>query len=204
MYPRTQQPIPDLLIDGYIANMVGPQAAGAYHSTLLRRGAGPLRAYNDPRYPRTFLAVPSPVPGLGQPTPWVVDTAVEDMGTVIPQTLWAPRLQRELLRPPIFFFGTGGLGLPLNQAAEGDCMSLRGASRPAPFDATCSTHAQIRIYVSFVHVFVFDLKLHLFLVAWLFWMGRPNFDSGPRCGADNRPTGEVRNARCQESAKVHD
>lgn len=136
-----------LLVDGYIAHMVGPLDGGAYHSFLLRRGEHPLNAYSGPGYPQPFYAVPSPIPGLEPSTPWLVDLVVVDMGTVIPQQLWVPPLQRDFLRPPIFFF-QNGLGLPLNQAAGGNCLYLTGASHPAPLGANCGNHAQIRINVS--------------------------------------------------------
>ncbi|KAH9021303.1 hypothetical protein EDB85DRAFT_433210 [Lactarius pseudohatsudake] len=136
----------DLLIDGYIAMTFGPRDAEAYHCTLLRRE---LRPYNLTEYPGIFFAMPPHRPDLDprQPqTPWVIDHMVWNQGTVIGQQIWAARIQYEFLCPPIFFVHrNGGLGLPLNQAAGGDCMSLRGASQPAPLGETCSTHAQIRI-----------------------------------------------------------
>ena len=152
MYSHTHQPPQglQLLVDGCISNMFGPRDAEAYQSTLLRRGAGPLQEYNAPGYPRTFFAMPSPGPFVNQQTPWVIDYVIGDMGTVVPQKLWSPRLRHEFLRPPIFFFrkNEGRLGLPLNQAAGGNCMYLLGASHPAPLGENCGNHAQIRISVS--------------------------------------------------------
>jgi hypothetical protein len=142
------QPPHQLLVDGCISTMFGPRDAEVYQSTLLRRGAGPLQEYKDPGYPRTFFAVPSPGPFVGPQTPWVVDYVIGDMGTVVPQKLWSPRLRHEFLRPPIFFFRNGGLGLPLNQAAGGNCMYLHGAPHPAPLGENCGNHTQIRINVS--------------------------------------------------------
>lgn len=139
---------PHLLVDGYIATMFGPRDAPAYHSYLLGRGSGPLREYRDPRYPRLFLAAPPYIPGLDPHTPpWVIDQVIRATGTVVPQQRWVPRnLQYESLRPPIFFVQRNGeLGLRLDQAAGGNCMSLQGASQPAPLGEASSTHAQIRI-----------------------------------------------------------
>lgn len=157
MYSHTQQAPqpPQLLVDGYISIMLGPLDADAYHSALLRRGAGPLQAYTVQGYPLSFRAVPSPVPGLEPPRPWVVDYVVLNMGTVIPQQLWVPPLQREFLCPPIFFFQRGRLGLPLNQAVGGNLMYLDDASRPAPLGANCGNHAQIRLHVSCLSLFVY-------------------------------------------------
>jgi hypothetical protein len=154
MYSHTQPP-PQLLVDGYISIMLGPLDADAYHSTLLRRGARPLQEYTVQRYPLPFYAVPSPVPGLEPPTPWVIDYAVLDMGTVVPQQLWIPPLQREFLCPPIFFFQRGRLGLPLIQAVAGNLMYLDGANRPAPLGATCGNHAQIRVNVSYLTLSIY-------------------------------------------------
>ncbi|KAH9954548.1 hypothetical protein BC827DRAFT_1143511 [Russula dissimulans] len=74
-------------------------------------------------------------------------------GPVIPQQIWAPRkpsdaqryVYHEQLHPPIFFVHKDGegLGLPLTDAAAGNCMHLRGAEQAARVGTT--THAQIRI-----------------------------------------------------------
>ncbi|KAI9435044.1 hypothetical protein H4582DRAFT_2059619 [Lactarius indigo] len=142
----TQQMNQDLMVDGYIASTFNPQDAEIYHCILLRRGPHFLQPsiHNG-----IFYAMPPHRPDLDprQPqTPWVIDHMVWNRGTVIGQPIWATRNQYELLSPPIFFVHrNGALGLPLIQAAGGDCMSLQGASRPAPLGETCSTHAQIRI-----------------------------------------------------------
>ncbi|KAH8982083.1 hypothetical protein EDB92DRAFT_136210 [Lactarius akahatsu] len=145
MNPHAQH----LLIDGYIASTFGPQPAEAYHCTLLRREPRFLQPENLPGYPGTFFAVPPHRPDLNPHQPqtlWAIDQAVRNQGTVIRQQIWVPRNQHGFLCPPIFFFHrNGGLGLPLNQAAGGNCMSLQGASQPAPLGDTCSTHAEIRI-----------------------------------------------------------
>ena len=150
MNPHAHQP-PQLLIDGYIATMFGPRDTETYHSILLRREPRLLQPYNLTGYPGIFFANPPLRPDLDprqQQTPWVIDYTVLNQGTVIKQQIYVPRIQLESLRPPIFFVHrNGGLGLPLNQAAGGDCMSLQGASHLTPLGA-CSTHAQIRINVS--------------------------------------------------------
>ncbi|KAI9435045.1 hypothetical protein H4582DRAFT_1972450 [Lactarius indigo] len=136
----------DLMIDGYIATTFSPQDAETYYCILLRRNPHFLQPsiHNG-----IFYAMPPHRPDLDprQPqTPWVIDHMVWNRGTVIGQQIWVTRNQYELLSPPIFFVHrNGALGLPLIQAAGGDCMSLQGASRPAPLGETCSTHAQIRI-----------------------------------------------------------
>ncbi|KAH9984445.1 hypothetical protein BJV77DRAFT_952939 [Russula vinacea] len=109
-----------------------------------------------------FLAPPPP--GLASDRDLVIDYAVKDAGPVIRQEIWTPkkpsdkvrRVDHEQLNPPIFFIREegGDLGLPLIEAAEGSCVSLRGAEEAAPVDAgTHSTHAQIRIkWCGYLHL----------------------------------------------------
>ncbi|KAI9454484.1 hypothetical protein BJY52DRAFT_725412 [Lactarius psammicola] len=148
MNPHGYQP-PQLLIDGYIATTFGPRDTELYHSVLLRRECRLLQSYNLTEYPGIFFAMPPLRPDFDsrqQQTPWVIDYTVRNQGTVIKQQIYVPRSQNEFLSPPIFFVHRNGvLGVPLNRAAGGDCLSLQGASDPARLGATCSTHAQIRI-----------------------------------------------------------
>ncbi|KAI0287075.1 hypothetical protein BC826DRAFT_889085, partial [Russula brevipes] len=82
-----------------------------------------------------------------------IDYVVRDTGSVIPQQIWHPRklsdtqryVHHEQLRPPIFFVHRSGadLGIPLTEAAAGNCMHLRGADQVASVGT--STHTQIRI-----------------------------------------------------------
>jgi hypothetical protein len=50
---------PDLLIDGYISCMFGPQDAEAYYASLL--GREPRRITIPPEFPGIFFATPPPV-----------------------------------------------------------------------------------------------------------------------------------------------
>ena len=156
MDPHTQQ----LLVDGYLAHTFGPRDAETYHSILLRRDSRFLGPYNLPERPEIFFAASPLRLDLNPPPPqtqWAIDRAVRYGGTVIQQRIWLAQNQNVFLRPPIFFVhNNGALGLSLNQARGGNCVSLRGASYRAPFDASCGNHAQIRINVSFVYV-AFDL-----------------------------------------------
>jgi hypothetical protein len=154
----SNQPEPDLLIDGYISHMFGPQDAEKYHATLLRRESSPIQWYTLPEFPGIFFAASPTESGSDQqPEGWAIDYLVKDTpGLVIRQQIWAPRKQadahryvhHEQLRPPIFFVhrDDNGLGLHLVQAAAGDCGRLRGADNVAGIAS--STHAQIRINVS--------------------------------------------------------
>ena len=149
----------DLCIDGYIAQMFGPEDAQEYHVSLLGREPGQIQFQADVAGPGTgvFFATPPGPPGQtsGQHD-WAIDHAVREMGPVIRQKLWAPKkssdklrwVDHEQLNPSIFFIHENGegLGLSLVQAAGGDCMCLRGAAEAAPVDFRA--HAQIRINVS--------------------------------------------------------
>jgi hypothetical protein len=146
----------DLFIDGYIAKMFGPQAAEGYHVQLLSRESRLVDSYTRPSGSLVIFFA-APPHGLGTNLhDWAIDYATKDTGLVIPQQIWAPRNQsdaqryvhHERLRPPIFFVHRdyGNLGLPLIEAAAGNCMSLRDAEQTAPIGP--SAHAQIRINVS--------------------------------------------------------
>ena len=147
----------DLCIDGYISQMFDPRVADEYHVSLLRREPGQIQLETDVAGTGAFLATPPPGSTSGQHG-WVVDYAVKDTGPVIRQKLWAPKkssdklrwVDHEQLHPPIFFIHKNGrdLGLPLKEAAGGNCMRLRGAEEAAPVGSRA--HAQIRINVSLI------------------------------------------------------
>ena len=148
----------DLCIDGYIAQMFGPQAAQKYHVSLGGE-PGQIQLQADvagtDALTRPFLATPPPGATTGQHD-WVIDYTVIDRGPVIRQKIWAPKKEADKLRwvdheqlhPPIFFIHKdgNGPGLPLKDVAGGDCRRLRGAEETAPVGT--SAHAQIRINVS--------------------------------------------------------
>jgi hypothetical protein len=127
----------ELCIDGYIAQMFGPQVAQEYHVSLLKRESGQIQVQADVAGTDAFLATPPPGTRSGQHG-WVIDYAVIERGPVIPQKIWAPKkfsdmlrwVDHEQLHPPIFFIHENGqdLGLPLKDAAGGNCMCLRGAA----------------------------------------------------------------------------
>jgi hypothetical protein len=144
-----------LCIDGYISQMFDPRVADEYHVSLLRREPGQIQLQADVAGTGAFFATPPPGPTSGQHG-WIVDYAVKDTGPVIRQKIWAPKkssdklrwVDHEQLHPPIFFIHKNGhdLGLPLKEAAGGNCMRLRGAEEAAPVGSRA--HAQIRINVS--------------------------------------------------------
>jgi hypothetical protein len=153
----------DLLTDGYLTQMFGPQVAEEYHTFMLRGEPGQIgqiQRQTDVTGAGAFFAPPPPgsqVMASGQHG-LVIDLAIKPTGLVIRQKLWAPKNPSdkkrwvdhasEELHPPIFFVHKNGqdLGLPLIEAAAGDCMRLRDADKSAPVGS--SVHARIRINVS--------------------------------------------------------
>ncbi|KAI9510125.1 hypothetical protein F5148DRAFT_640665 [Russula earlei] len=142
-----------LLIDGYIAHMFGPQDAEAYHASLLRTEPRLIQWHaSGSEFLGHFFAAP-PAGLESHQQDWVIDLATKDTGLVIPQQIWAPRkpsdaqryVYHEQLRPPIFFIHKDGesLGIPVTEAAAGNCMHLRGADQAAAVGPT--NHTQIRI-----------------------------------------------------------
>ena len=83
---------PELLIDGYISRMFGPQAAQAYYVSLLGIEPQHVQHYTAiPESPGIFFATPPPVIGSDQQS-WAIDYVIRDTGPVIPQQIWAPRI----------------------------------------------------------------------------------------------------------------
>ena len=95
-----------------------------------------------------------PLTFIGNRLAWLLDYMLRDVGTVVLQCLWtaatadAQRYATAPLKMPIFFLQRDGttLGLPLNQAASGDCAALLNPRLPAPVGLSNTTF--IRILVS--------------------------------------------------------
>jgi hypothetical protein len=86
---------------------------------------------------------------------WLLDYILRDVGTVVPQRLWAPAATSDAqrygtvpLNMPIFFVQKDRttFGLPLKDAASGKCSALLDTRHPAPV-GTCHT-TSIRIMAS--------------------------------------------------------
>ena len=86
---------------------------------------------------------------------WVLDYAIKNIGTVVPQTLWTPLNKKDLkqhveeadLQFPIFFIHENGdLGLSLEDAVNGRCYSaLRDARTHAQLGGKTTTHIRILV-----------------------------------------------------------
>jgi hypothetical protein len=95
-----------------------------------------------------------PITCIGNRLAWLLDYMLRDVGTVVSQRLWSPVSTSDAqrygteLNMPIFFVQRDRttLGLPLSQAASGDCSALLNARLPAPIGLCHTTF--IRILVS--------------------------------------------------------
>jgi hypothetical protein len=153
----------DLLIDGYVSHMFGPQDAEAYFSLLTNKSQDMLWEIIIPSEGIFYAPAPSVLESdQHNQEAWAVDYVVKDTDSVVPQHIWTPLrppdemryVHHETLRPPIFFANKDGraLGLSLREAAAGNCMCLRGAEHMAPVGR--GSHAQIRVNVSLILTFV--------------------------------------------------
>jgi hypothetical protein len=84
----------------------------------------------------------------------LLDRAVVNRGTVVPQTMWSPHtdqrhyVEEAVLQMPIFFEGIDGrLGLSLEASATGRCQGLRNAQQFAPLGHMLTTHIRIGVSV---------------------------------------------------------
>ncbi|KAH9955294.1 hypothetical protein BC827DRAFT_1141722 [Russula dissimulans] len=117
-----------------------------------------LRLNLSQEWPQAFF-ITNPVvqnarPSLsinGQPA-WLLDYAIRQVGTTIPQRVWSPgnpsdsqRHTNVSLNMPIFFVHKDrvNLGLPLLKAALGNCEMLLGASSAAPVGDSTTTYIRI-------------------------------------------------------------
>ncbi|KAI9454395.1 hypothetical protein BJY52DRAFT_1122811, partial [Lactarius psammicola] len=136
-----------LLIDGYIAHTFHSRRAEQYFLGLLKSDSiPPIKTLSYPGREGHFFLTPDPSSRL-------LDRAVVNSGSVVPQEMWPLRNVHDMkryvvqvsLRMPIFFEGVDGrLGLSLEAAAAGRCHGLRNAQEFIPTRAYSST-THIRI-----------------------------------------------------------
>ncbi|KAI9440544.1 hypothetical protein H4582DRAFT_1937640 [Lactarius indigo] len=137
----------ELLVDGYISRAFNPKGAEEYFSHLLKTKNWKVLHLTlpSPREPSVVFVIqeasrhlqtPPFMDSNGVPF-WLLDYAIKEPGTVVPQTLWIPHHKNDLkqhveeanLQLPIFFIhGNGSLGLSLEAAALGQCRTLRDAN----------------------------------------------------------------------------
>ena len=137
----------DLYIDGYIAQMVGPEDAVRYFVRLLGVDAQSLRPAISEQPPHAFFITDSAMqtvfPSLAI-NARLLDYPITDAGTVVPQRMWcsgnpadAKRNANVSLNMPVFFVQCDQvtLGLTLLEAVESrgrGTLRLFGARSAAP------------------------------------------------------------------------
>jgi len=148
-----------LCTHSYIARMLGAAHAPRYFSQLVRVDEHTFQlVISNETFWLLYPAVKDvhPTTYIGNRHAWLLDYMMRNVGTVVPQRLWTPAATSDAqqygtvpLNMPIFFVQKDSvtLGLPLDQAAAGNCAALLNARAPAPV-GQCST-TTIRILVSF-------------------------------------------------------
>ena len=147
-----------LYTHGYVARMLGTRQAPGYFTQLLHFDERNFQlVVSNGAFLLLHPAVQNahPTTHVGNRHAWLLDYTLRDVGTVVPQRLWslaatsdAQRYGTAQLNMPIFFVERDRttLGLPLNQAASGNCSGLLNARHPAPVGLRHT--AFIRIMVS--------------------------------------------------------
>jgi hypothetical protein len=150
----------NLLVDGYISYTFTPQVASIYLCCLFKvQDSRQVQAFHSQQWPRKFF-VANRMPhcrahhqiGPNQ-FAWLLDYAIENGGSVVPQQLWAPQgqgdwrryVEQAVLHLPVFFVNTdGSLGVPVSYAAAGQ-MSLQNAKEPPPLGEKTTTKIRISV-----------------------------------------------------------
>lgn len=156
----------DLLVDGYISRAFHPnRSAEVYLSHLLKTSRNLKDLYQTFPAPggSGVVFVIRGASGPLRPPPlmwdngvplWLLDYAIKDTGTVVPQTLWAPHnrndfrthVQEADLQMPIFFIHENGdLGLSLEDAVNGHHSTLRDGRTQAQLGGRTTTHIRISV-----------------------------------------------------------
>jgi len=169
-----QWPSPDIYIDGCIAYMFSPQDAQCYLHYLFKTTLEPsMLSSHDRNWPNAIISR-QPIPGVskifdaiyvddaeGAVAGWVLDYDARHLaGTVVPQALWSQspvRMWRHasdagvpgpFLQWPVFFVHFNGeVGLPIGEAAEGQCHTLRDAQMPVPVGDSEATSIHMHLAV---------------------------------------------------------
>jgi hypothetical protein len=146
-----------LLVDGYISQTLQSRRTEQYFLDLLKSNSIPpiVTSSYPNREGHFFLVGPTSRHTLEQPfdtSSRLLDRAVVNRGTVVPQTMWSPHTvsdqrhyaEEAVLQMPIFFEGIDGrLGLSLEASAAGRCHGLRNAQQFALLGHMSTTHIRI-------------------------------------------------------------
>jgi hypothetical protein len=150
----------DLCIDGNISQTFGPEGATQYFARLLRADPRSIRVTGSQEWAHAFFitnpVVQNSAPSIrtdGQPA-WLLDYAIQDVGTVVPQHIWSAQNPSDVkrygnvpLNMPIFFVHKNriNLGLPLLGAAAGNCTTLLSPGAAAPVGDGSTTCIRINV-----------------------------------------------------------
>jgi hypothetical protein len=170
----------DLLVDGNLAHMFGPEGAALYFARLLKVDVRSLRTTMSQEWPHAFFITNPTTPAVQNAPPtlrinrlpaWLLDYAIRQVGTVVPQRIWPPGNMSETPRPanaslnmPIFFVGRDRvtLGLPLPVAISGDDRAqLLGAGSPAPIGHSSTMYIRITVSCFFTNKYSFTEMGHV-------------------------------------------
>ncbi|KAI9438953.1 hypothetical protein H4582DRAFT_2075566 [Lactarius indigo] len=137
--PDLQEIVLELSFETIVGNLFGP-------FIVSRRVAGrPVRSIN------MMEGAGSNMTEVSEYTyAWLLNSAIENGGTVVPQRKWTPPYENQRyahvpLNKPIFFVHNDreNLGLRIVTAAERDCMTLLDVGKPAPVGDASSTFIRI-------------------------------------------------------------
>ena len=154
----------DLLVDGNLAHMFGPEGAAVYFARLLKVDVRSLQPTMSQEWPHAFFITSPTVTAVQQNTvpplyinlrpAHLLDYTIRQVGTVVPQGIWPPgnsaKAAAASLNMPIFFVGMDrvSLGLPLPVAiADGDRVSLRGAESSARIGHGSTMYIRITVSI---------------------------------------------------------
>ncbi|KAI9511587.1 hypothetical protein F5148DRAFT_1146751 [Russula earlei] len=147
----------EYLTYGYISNTFGPQPAESYQMILFKVDPRVVVAFRHHSHPGAYFvyiqpSLPSPSQLMTNNGPaWLLDYAVRDGGSVVPQQIWFPQghgdwrryVEQAEFHIPVFFTNAdGALGVPVVNAAGGH-MTLLDANQPAPLGDRTTTKIRI-------------------------------------------------------------
>jgi hypothetical protein len=162
------QPPADILIDETLSYMFGSRVSEWYFEHLLKgRIRKSLLRLDLPGWSGACFICQAQAPELETPPihreprrqPALqarpLDYDVRSLGgTVVPQALWSPHgknatkkyvLDATLQWPVFFVREDRTVGIPLQEAVEGQCPALLGAKTHAPLGGRCTLHVRIKV-----------------------------------------------------------
>ena len=222
----------DLLVDGHLAHMFGPEDATLYFARLLRVDVRSLHPTMSQEWPHAFFITSSTVQnavGAGASIPQaptlyidrepaqLLDYTIRQVGTVVPQGIWPPgnndsntladaparSAKAVSLNMPIFFAGMDRVSLGLPlYVAISEGDRVQLQSGGGPAPIGHGSTMYIRITVS---TFSKDPRASILslLVAGLQRVDYADNDQGPNASTQHDIPREIRKAPRKRSGQVH-